>query len=194
MLRAQVRHVFQPRDILIESARRSITSSAVNRSTCCLLTPKCVARRLPETSTGLCSAPLIRFGRSSCVASSGHHPLPCCGDHRPGTISTVHGFFQIKYAEVVPVARSPGGSRSLQDPGNDEGAHTITISAGLPIRPCTPLAFSASSRSSRGCFGRINVRSFLSSPLIVLGKRLKLTRNVLVGHCLGSAEQSLSCF
>jgi len=29
------------------------------------------------------------------------------------------------------------------------------------------------------------VCGFLSSPLIVLSKRLKLTRNVLVGHCLG---------
>jgi hypothetical protein len=29
---------------------------------------------------------------------------------------------------------------------------------------------------------------FLSSPLIVLSKRLKLPRNVLVGHCLGRPE------
>jgi hypothetical protein len=44
------------------------------------------------------------------------------------------------------------------------------------------------------CFGRINVRSFLSSPLVVVGKGLKLTRNRSVGHGLGSAEQSLCCF
>jgi len=30
--------------------------------------------------------------------------------------------------------------------------------------------------------------AFLSSPLIVLSKRLKLTRNVLVRHCLGRPE------
>jgi hypothetical protein len=41
---------------------------------------------------------------------------------------------------------------------------------------------------------RINMRSFLSSPLVVVGKGLKLTRNVLVGHGFGSAEQSLLCF
>jgi hypothetical protein len=40
-----------------------------------------------------------------------------------------------------------------------------------------------------GC-GRINMRSFLSSPLVVVGKGLKLTRNRSVGHGLGSAEQS----
>ena len=52
----------------------------------------------------------------------------------------------------------------------------------LPIRSCTPLAFSVSSRSS-GCFGRINMRGFLSSPLVVVGKGLKLTaiaRSVMV--------------
>jgi hypothetical protein len=34
-------------------------------------------------------------------------------------------------------------------------------------------------RSSRSgeCFGRINVRSFLSSSLVVVGEGLKLTRN-----------------
>ena len=63
----------------------------------------------------------------------------------------------------------------------------------LPIRSCTPLAFSVSGRSSE-CFGPINVRSFLSSPLAVVRKGLKLTRNRSVGHGLGSAEQSLCCF
>src|SRR5258708_4752617 len=29
---------------------------------------------------------------------------------------------------------------------------------------------------------------FLSSPLVALSKRLKLTRDVLVGHCLGHPE------
>ena len=62
-----------------------------------------------------------------------------------------------------------------------------------PIRSCTPLAFSVSSRSIE-CFGRINMRSFLSSPLVVVGKGLKLIRNRSVGHGLGSAEQSLCCF
>jgi hypothetical protein len=44
------------------------------------------------------------------------------------------------------------------------------------------------------CFGRINMRSFLSSPLESVGKGLKLTRNRSVGHGLASAEQSLCCF
>jgi hypothetical protein len=63
-----------------------------------------------------------------------------------------------------------------------------------PLRsPSGPLVFSAGGRS-RGCFGRINMRSFLSSPLVVVGKDLKLTRNRSVGHGLGSAEQSSCCF
>jgi hypothetical protein len=45
-----------------------------------------------------------------------------------------------------------------------------------PIRSCTPFAFSVSSRSSES-FGRIKMRGFLSSPLVVFGKGLKLTRN-----------------
>jgi hypothetical protein len=62
----------------------------------------------------------------------------------------------------------------------------------LPIRSYTALGFSVSSRSSEG-FGRINMRSFLSSPLVVVGKGLKLTRNRSVGHGLGGAEQSPCC-
>jgi hypothetical protein len=61
----------------------------------------------------------------------------------------------------------------------------------LPTRSCTPLAFSGS--RSRGCFGRINMRSFLSSPLVVVGKGPKLARNRLVSHGLGSAKQSPCC-
>jgi hypothetical protein len=38
------------------------------------------------------------------------------------------------------------------------------------------------------------MRSFLGSPLIVVGKGFKLTRNRPVSHGLGSAEQSLGCF
>src|SRR5216683_7591363 len=75
----------------------------------------------------------------------------------------------------------------------------------LPIRSCTLLAFGVSSRTSE-CFGRINMRSFLSflkdrlqaidqrlladpvSLLVVVGKGLKLTRNRSVSHGLGSAE------
>src|ERR1700730_4105157 len=48
------------------------------------------------------------------------------------------------------------------------------------------LTFASSRPSQR--LSRISVRGFLSSPLIVLGKRLKLTRNVLVRHCLGRPE------
>ncbi|MGA2058715.1 MAG: hypothetical protein ABSG88_25880 [Bradyrhizobium sp.] len=46
----------------------------------------------------------------------------------------------------------------------------------LSIRSRTPLAFSVSSRSSE-CFGGINMRGFLSSPLVAVGKGLKLTRD-----------------
>jgi hypothetical protein len=63
----------------------------------------------------------------------------------------------------------------------------------LAIRSWTPLAFSVSGRSSE-CFGRIGMRSFLGSPLVVVGKGLKLTRNRPVGHGLGSAEQSPCSF
>lgn len=38
--------------------------------------------------------------------------------------------------------------------------------------------------------GRIDMRSLLSSPLVVVGKGLKLAGNRCVGHGLGSAEQS----
>jgi hypothetical protein len=58
---------------------------------------------------------------------------------------------------------------------------------GIPL-----LAFDVSSRTSE-CSGRINMRSFLSSLLVVVGKGLKLTRNRSVSHGLGSAEQSLCC-
>jgi hypothetical protein len=49
---------------------------------------------------------------------------------------------------------------------------------------CIPsvLAFGVSSRTSE-YFGRINTRGFLNSPLVVVGKRLKLTataRSVMV--------------
>src|SRR5258708_39400115 len=48
------------------------------------------------------------------------------------------------------------------------------------------LTFASRRLSQR--LSRISVRGFLSSPLIVLSKRLKLTRNVLVRHCLGRPE------
>ena len=62
----------------------------------------------------------------------------------------------------------------------------------MPVRSRTPLGFSAGSRAGR-CFGRIGMRSFLSSPLVVVGKGLKLPRNGCVGHGLGGAEQSPCC-
>jgi hypothetical protein len=37
------------------------------------------------------------------------------------------------------------------------------------------------------------MRSFIGSLLVIVGKRLKVTRNRSVGHGLGSAEQSLCC-
>jgi hypothetical protein len=44
------------------------------------------------------------------------------------------------------------------------------------------------------CLGSINMRSFVSSPLVVVGQSPKLTRYRSVGHGFGSAEQSLCCF
>jgi hypothetical protein len=52
---------------------------------------------------------------------------------------------------------------------------------------------SALAADSSECFGCINMRSFLSSPLVVVGKGLKLARDRSVGHGLGSAEQSPCC-
>jgi hypothetical protein len=51
------------------------------------------------------------------------------------------------------------------------------------------LTFTAGGRPSQrlSCIG---VRGFFSSPLVVVGKRLKLARNPSVSHVLGSAEQS----
>ena len=66
---------------------------------------------------------------------------------------------------------------------------------GRILRSChraLPIAFNASRRASQ-CFGRVNMRSLLRSPLVVVGKGLKLTRNCSVGHGLGGAKQSLRC-
>jgi hypothetical protein len=57
----------------------------------------------------------------------------------------------------------------------------------LHISLSPPPVFSGSRRSSK-CFRRINMRSFLSSPLVVVGKSLKLTRNRSIGHGLGGAK------
>jgi hypothetical protein len=62
----------------------------------------------------------------------------------------------------------------------------------LPIKSY-PLVFGVGSRSSE-CFGRINMRSFLGSLLVIVGKGLKLTRYRWVSHGLGRAEQSLCRF
>jgi hypothetical protein len=42
--------------------------------------------------------------------------------------------------------------------------------------------------------GRINMRGFFGSPLVVLGKSPKLTCNCSIGHGLGSADQGPCCF
>ncbi len=63
----------------------------------------------------------------------------------------------------------------------------------LPTRSCTPLGFSASSSRSSQCFGCIDMRSFHSSPLVVVSKGLELTDNRSVCHGFGSAEQSPCC-
>jgi hypothetical protein len=67
------------------------------------------------------------------------------------------------------------------------------LAVKLPIGSCTPLAISVGSHSNE-CLGQINMRSFLGSPLVVVGKGLELIRNCSVGHGLGSTEQSLCCF
>ncbi|WP_079568049.1 hypothetical protein [Bradyrhizobium erythrophlei] len=50
------------------------------------------------------------------------------------------------------------------------------------------LTFIAGGRPSQ-CFSPIGVRGLFSSPLLVLRKRLELTRNPSVSHVFGSAEQ-----
>ena len=62
----------------------------------------------------------------------------------------------------------------------------------LSTKSCTPLAFSVGSRSSE-CFRRINIRGFLSPPLVVVGEAPKLNRNREVGDGLGSSKQSFHC-
>jgi hypothetical protein len=48
--------------------------------------------------------------------------------------------------------------------------------------------FNTGGRPSQ-CLSHISVRGLLSSTLAVLGKRLKLTRNLWVSHVLGSTGQ-----
>src|SRR5215831_3355563 len=59
------------------------------------------------------------------------------------------------------------------------------------VGSCTPLALCVGASQ---CFGRVDLRNFHSSPLIVVGKGLKLTRNRVVGHGLGNAKQTSRCF
>jgi len=67
------------------------------------------------------------------------------------------------------------------------------VAVKLCIESCKPLALRAGDGASQ-LFGRINMRSSLSSPLEVVGKGLELTRNRSVGHGLSSPQQSLCCF
>jgi hypothetical protein len=55
-----------------------------------------------------------------------------------------------------------------------------------------PLVFSANSGSSRW-FGCVVEPSRFGSPLVVVGKSLKLSRNSIVSHSFGSVKQSLRC-
>jgi hypothetical protein len=55
-----------------------------------------------------------------------------------------------------------------------------------------PLVFSANSGSSQ-CFGCIVEPSLFGSPLVVVGKSLKLSRNSFVSHGFGSVKQSPRC-
>jgi hypothetical protein len=55
------------------------------------------------------------------------------------------------------------------------------------------LTFCGSSPASQ-CFCRVNLRSFLSSPLSVVRKGLELTRNRLVGHGFGTRSNARAVF
>src|SRR3954452_18852279 len=70
---------------------------------------------------------------------------------------------------------------------------SCTNASSSTPQPALPFRFSDSRRASQS-FGRINKRRVLSSPLVVVGKGLEVTRNRPVGHGLGSAEQGLCCF
>ena len=71
------------------------------------------------------------------------------------------------------------------------GLSSAWLAVKRPIRYATRVR-----RSSRAnqCLGRINMRSFLGSPLVVVRKGLKLTRNRSVAHSSSRAQQSLGCF
>ena len=83
---------------------------------------------------------------------------------------------------VVYRAGFPNKASSLgRDDGDEEVRKKI---GGRPFLSC------ASSRSSE-CLGRIIMRSFLCSPLVVVGKGLKLISNRRVRH--GSGTRSKVC-
>jgi hypothetical protein len=73
----------------------------------------------------------------------------------------------------------------------------LEMAAAPPLAPSVslykPLSFPAGCRLSQ-CLGRINLRSLQSSPLVIVSKSLELTRNCLIGHGLGCAEQRPCCF
>ena len=78
-------------------------------------------------------------------------------------------------------AREGQGVGDGSDDGDEEVRKKI---GGRPFLSC------ASSRSSE-CLGRIIMRSFLCSPLVVVGKGLKLISNRRVRH--GSGTRSKVC-
>jgi hypothetical protein len=61
------------------------------------------------------------------------------------------------------------------------------------IRSRTPLAFSSGNHASE-CFGRINLRGFLSSPLVVVGKGLKADPQSLGRSWFGQREAMSALF
>ena len=83
--------------------------------------------------------------------------------------------------------------------GELERAKASAMGATTATRRCgkkfggRPFLSCASSRSGESLSG-IMMRSFLCSPLVVVGKGLKLIGNRRVRHGSGSAEQSLCRF
>jgi hypothetical protein len=76
---------------------------------------------------------------------------------------------------------------------SEEMAHLSDLSI-LPINVAPmPLRSQLPSGLVQQTLRGIHMRSFLSSPLVVVGKGLKLTRNRSASHRLGSVEQSPCC-
>ena len=98
---------------------------------------------------------------------------------------------------VVMQRRGIGGStEGNQQPQSQEIMHRVFSIAGWGCEAAHQVMSTRPGVGSRSSerFGCINMRSLLSSLLVVVSKGLKLTRNRPIRHGFGSAEQSLCCF